>query len=1092
MINLISSLLVLLILLFGFLWGFIRGLKKTALRGAWLIVTIILSLLFTSLITQLVCNINISGLNIKIDGVVATTISNACELGINLALKQAGLSGFPLAQSLAQQLPFVILNPFVFVIVFWILKIILLPINSLVANLLFNKKQKNKNSTATKDNKIIVPAKKEKPKKQRLFGGLVGIAVGLVVCCATFVPVFGILDIANQLNEIKISVSTSQNENNSNNNFSNVNITQTQEENSSTQKEISLLEYLLNDNIKYLNELNSSVGLNVLKYTGVQALSNVQFSNLTTMTLNGTKVSLTTDIKEVASLSSDIITLTNFDTKHITKDSLSNVINATSSMLNKVKNISLFNIFTEQEISFICDYLLNEENSSLLPDTNNEFTNLALRTAISSLSNYNFNHIIEDLLNVVDIIKSTNDNNLLTPIINNEIQNLNEGLDFVASISEEWSNSVINSLFEIDIVNSVIPMSLEYGIEAFCNFCNIEYTEQPPMQLDVIKDFCKQAMKDVTNVAKTLDKLSSYYVTPASISNLGTLLDNIIKPYTIENESQYIISPSLLKQILDEAEIIILENDTLTNAFDQNLINTITPIIQNLSNINNYKVEFDKVASSFELIKPYIDFAMDSHTLDKAKQLNLSNLGKAIDTLNTTILLDNTAYTLYNYVIDKVVKNANINEVSLSTLASHLIIEDTANISYEIELEKLNNLYQQVLDLSNNLDVEQLILTDDFVLLGNNIQTLKTENLSQETTALFNVDVIISDLLELVSQMNVDNNTKQLLGDVKTEIDNTSNKSIIDYKIEFSHIKNAVTTLNNENNTINNYLNVTDDIINGNGELSASVILTRPLYNLIVKNIPSADEYSEQFIKNIITTLMSNIEIKSQQVNAKNEINCFIKLFNQIDNLQNLDENSLDFEQQLSEISNDIEYINTNSILLTNLKNETISQLFELVKENITDSNLISTLDTAKNDALNSNQTIYQIYQDILKIKDEFSSMDYAEDDITNTATLESINNKLKTVCNLASFTKNTTNAIYNIILTSLQNDFVTNFDSIDTSSLPQDKKEEIANYKQEILDLIANEKSALNSILDSDVLNDYYLTSLNNIKAKLDEKPTV
>ena len=144
MINLIITGIVLLFLLFGFLWGFIRGLKKTTLRGGWLILTAILCLLIAPLISQLICNINISGLNININGTVATNIKEAITLALSSALSGTNLESLPMLTSLTDKLPIIILSPFVFVILFWLLKIILLPFNAILAKVLFGKKKNKK------------------------------------------------------------------------------------------------------------------------------------------------------------------------------------------------------------------------------------------------------------------------------------------------------------------------------------------------------------------------------------------------------------------------------------------------------------------------------------------------------------------------------------------------------------------------------------------------------------------------------------------------------------------------------------------------------------------------------------------------------------------------------------------------------------------------------------------------------------------------------------------------------------------------------------------------------------------------------------
>lgn len=1083
MINLIITGIVLLFLLFGFLWGFIRGLKKTSLRGAWLILTAVLCLLISPLISQLICNINISGLNIKINGTVTTNIKEAITLAISSALNGTNLESLPMLTSLTDKLPIIILNPFVFVILFWILKIILLPFNALLSKVLFSKKKNKKenNKPKTLGNELIDKKEAKAPvKKYRLYGGLVGIVVGLIVCCATFVPVFGVLNIAKELNETQVTVITES---------ENTTSTLDAESSNQTTKEMSLLEHLLGDKISYYNEIESSVGINILKYTGVQGISSMQFTTLTTTTIKNTKVSLSTDIKSALSLSNDLATISKFDSNNVTKESLNAVINSTISILNKSKQITLLQIVSQEDISQICDEVLNNPDSPIsLPYISDDFTNSLVRTAIGSLSDYDINHIIDDTIRLVNIVKSANDNDVLIPIINNEIKDENKAIKFIANINDKFYDDIIDNLFDINVINNIIPMSADYGIKELCNYLDIENTEETIKDVDVIKQFAKNIVKDTKNILNEIDLDSKYVVNENAIKLVGTLLDDITKNYSTDTP-KYVITPSLKTKLLEKAEDKLI--DKLNESDNQDLCDTLTPIIKNLSNINNFSNEFDKLGEVFKYAKPYLDFATDKPTLDKAYNLELTNLGKALDILDTTTIVNNRTYTLYNYVLENYVKDATLNNVSLENLATHLKLSDNNTVSYEVELTKLTDLYKQAINIAKQNDVENLLESEEIKVLGKNLQTLKVKNNLQTTDSLFDVDTLVVDLLEIASSMDIDEDMKQVIIDTRTEIINTQDKSTIDYEVEFTHIYNAMQTLkNSDTNTINDYLDVAGSIVNGTNELKASTILPRPIYNLIVKNIPNSDKYSELFIKTIINTLKANIETKSQQVDAKNEINNFIKLFNQLDNLENLDENDDDFEQKLVEISDVVEYINTNSILLTNLKTETISQLFSIVKDNVTNNDLKTALDTAKEDATNSQQTIYQIYQDIKSLKDEYSDLSYNEDDLTDT-TLSQINSKLKSTVSLLSFSSKTTNAIYSIIIDSIKNDATKKIDDTDKSALSQDKIDELETFKQELITLIESEKTALSSVTDTEVNNNYYLTSLTRIKTKIDSKPT-
>ena len=108
----------LLFVLAGMIWGLIRGLKKSAFRAGWVIVTAVIVFFLAPVITVALMKMDISFLNINIDGVALTSLN---ELAAHY-LKQIPdfgeiLTENPETLEIMVKLVSLLLNAFIYVIV---------------------------------------------------------------------------------------------------------------------------------------------------------------------------------------------------------------------------------------------------------------------------------------------------------------------------------------------------------------------------------------------------------------------------------------------------------------------------------------------------------------------------------------------------------------------------------------------------------------------------------------------------------------------------------------------------------------------------------------------------------------------------------------------------------------------------------------------------------------------------------------------------------------------------------------------------------------------------------------------------------------
>ena len=128
-INLVLTGIVALFVLSGMYWGLVRGLRRTAIRSIWLVVTALLLMLFlSSAVTNAIMNAEIT---ITIEGETFNGIEEMVAYYVetsNPEMVELGKSLDTIIHTVVAYVA-IFLNSIIFVLLFWILKILSLPLN---------------------------------------------------------------------------------------------------------------------------------------------------------------------------------------------------------------------------------------------------------------------------------------------------------------------------------------------------------------------------------------------------------------------------------------------------------------------------------------------------------------------------------------------------------------------------------------------------------------------------------------------------------------------------------------------------------------------------------------------------------------------------------------------------------------------------------------------------------------------------------------------------------------------------------------------------------------------------------------------------
>lgn len=224
-----------LFVLCGFLWGLKRGLKKSALRIGFIAGCLLIAFFVAMPVTNSLINMDISSMFTYTDsnGDVHKTLNDIISSAIadiSPDVKDA-YDHSPSLQALIDALPQMILQSLIFVILFWLLKLLTWPIFAVIAKCLWGKKKNKEEAKAQEgkpqpktvqsgrvvENGNTRPTPPKKENKHRWSGAAVGTLQGLMIAFFTLIPIAGfssiIYDIDHQATTEVVAESPDTNDN---------------------------------------------------------------------------------------------------------------------------------------------------------------------------------------------------------------------------------------------------------------------------------------------------------------------------------------------------------------------------------------------------------------------------------------------------------------------------------------------------------------------------------------------------------------------------------------------------------------------------------------------------------------------------------------------------------------------------------------------------------------------------------------------------------------------------------------------------------------------------------------------------------------
>lgn len=832
-----------LFLIAGLLWGLIRGLKKTTFRAVWLVLTAVIIFFITPVITKAIVNLNISFLNLTINGTSVTSINQIIIKLLSETPEIANIvAGNPSVLNLITMLPLILINAFMFVILFWLVKIVLWPVWAIIAKCVY----KNKTESG------------EKVKKHRGFGMLVGAFVGVFVGALTLMPVLGFVDVANKVENI--SAQSQTNERNVNN------------------KGGLITELAGKDIANYLTFYDTSVLKYVYKYTGIEFLNTTAFNYLSSTNVNNERIVLNKEIENVLYTYNDIKQIRNYNFSNLTKEQITEIITLSKSVINRTFNTKLIYSVGNDLLPYMINEMLeNPDFVVQLPATGTKEFDDVIRESLTAFKDINMNELKNEILSLIDCVSVLNNNDILVPIMNGTEK---DPVVIAKMLNEDVVNELANNLFKMKTVGTVVPLSLNATFVYAAKYLEIEFNNTGNVQdINTLKQTFKDMVNTSVSLLNTLDFNSKYYVTKNSLPYVGTLL-NSLKGYSGLTDDAY-------NQLLGGVETKInAEIDKLivdaANNIPESLLTSLKTSVQQLKLIQDFKVEFEKYVPIFDDAVNFIDGVNNDN-------IDLKKAGKIIDALKNTELFGKNIDGIIAGGLDIISNTIPSDNADLAGVKQILIdIKTNINkdVNYETDLPNLTALMNAVKKMVSSANLSDELLNGTLLTeLGSALDTAKSSvllgsevnNLVAEIVNIARKNISVSESLKV--QLD------EVFGKLEENIKNDTPKV---WATEFTNLKDMINMIsgNTGGNIAFETVGRTLDQI-----LFNSVIINNDLVNSLVKifideAVKNANITLEHELAEFPIILKNNLD---KVESYEKEFKCLEQFMNDINDIKDVD-----------------------------------------------------------------------------------------------------------------------------------------------------------------------------------------------------------
>ena len=276
-----------LTVLIGFLFGLWKGLKKASLRLGVFLVFLVISALISQPITKAILKINVT---------IGGNTASITDQIVNLLCSIEVIDGFYQSSSAFAQLinviPVALINCIVFILLTLILSLIGYFVYLILAAIFI---KRNKKPYAVKNGNTVVVADYKSEKKYRLLGGLIGGVQSFIFIFVLFMPITAIFSTFADLSQsttTKVAYASTQ-----------------------TNNDLTPTSKLLRENLPpIVFEISDAYNRTLFsKISNIGNFDQICFDSLTTVKVDGQKITLRKELNNIAVVYDNVSSLTNIN-----------------------------------------------------------------------------------------------------------------------------------------------------------------------------------------------------------------------------------------------------------------------------------------------------------------------------------------------------------------------------------------------------------------------------------------------------------------------------------------------------------------------------------------------------------------------------------------------------------------------------------------------------------------------------------------------------------------------------------------------------------------------------------------------------------
>ena len=714
-----------IILLLGITIGVIRGVKRSAVRLVFAVLSAIVAFFVAPALSQAVLKLDISFANINIGG---HTVYSVQDLITQSLLQVPYLNDLaassPTFNQMLVQIPTMLVNVVSFVVLYFAVKYVSM-IFYWILWAIFFKRKKDENG---------------KPIPQKMYrfpGAILGFAAAVVTMIVVLIPTFGLINTASSVLKEMNTTSTTVQTTTYDTTYGTLLSSSSEAENPNNSTNNT--EEILSSAEETIQNFQNSFIAKAFTTLGVETLSNNAFTTLTTVEIQGEKVTFKNEAVCVAKVYRYIPDIQKIDFNAIQEkdlETLDNIVDAafSSTLLSKV---------VEEIVPAMAESWLDETNPTfagiskpVIQDADAQLLFDELLKLLADTDTTNRESIKTDLHTFIGLVGVLGDenNNILASILQGNTENILDQITANNTISK-----LVLKLSESLTLTEMIPDVLNYGLKQVYKAMNITNTEGLLVTVDpttISWETESLAIEDIiVNMIQTMEGVDATGIEnlddPTLIS-IGTTLNNIVHSQLLGNISKNLILELLTSmEAPEELKNIVIESNLEEINFAELLVDlkqaveAISATIDELNAAINNGFTQENISNILDALK---DVTIPASVLDVVK----GELDKAIADVEESVKTEANAIVA---VADIILANTIIHSADTEASIKQETLENLQSTMTDVLTNIVASQTMQDVMMGYEIDVNQEIQTMISTTINNPETNFTTEQ--QEAIAHF-------------------------------------------------------------------------------------------------------------------------------------------------------------------------------------------------------------------------------------------------------------------------------------------------------------------------------------------------------------------